>query len=183
MCILCLTEKLWVINFIHDDNYLNEKSESINADILPNFYLRMSRDECGSSSTLYECTVFSKIYFCDILSYIGISDLACSACQLIGLYISYRGPRWMKFWLCKSFLCFVLGINSCTLWLMIAEAWNLKLHIYIYIYIILYYIILYYIYIDTHTHTPECYINVKLKVVNLSCCYCPYINDIALFNV
>ena len=93
MCILCLTEKLWVINFIHDDNYLNEKSESINADILPNFYLRMSRDEFGSSSTLYECTVFSKIYFCDILSYIGISDLACSACQLIGLYISYRGPR------------------------------------------------------------------------------------------
>ena len=50
-------------------------------------------------------------------------------------------------------------------------------------YIYIYYIILYYIYIDTHTHTPECYINVKLKVVNLSCCYCPYINDIALFNV
>ena len=53
---------------------------------------------------------------------------------------------------------------------------------YIYIYIILHYIILY-IYRHTHTHTPECYINVKLKVVNLSCCYCPYINDIALFNV
>ena len=30
MCILCLTEKLWIINFIHDNNYLNKKSELIN---------------------------------------------------------------------------------------------------------------------------------------------------------
>ena len=48
-----------------------------------------------------------------------------------------------------------------------------------YILHILYYTILY---IYRHTHTC-CYINVKLKVVNLSCCYFPYINDIALFNV
>ena len=26
MCILCLTEKLWIINFTHDNNYLNKKS-------------------------------------------------------------------------------------------------------------------------------------------------------------
>ena len=51
----------------------------------------MSRDEFDSSSTLYEYKVFSKIYFGEILSYIGISELACSACQLICLYISYRG--------------------------------------------------------------------------------------------
>ena len=30
MCILCLTEKLWIINFIYDNNYLNKKSELIN---------------------------------------------------------------------------------------------------------------------------------------------------------
>ena len=30
MCIICLTEKLWIINFIHDNNYLNIKSELIN---------------------------------------------------------------------------------------------------------------------------------------------------------
>ena len=30
MCILCLTEKLWIINFIHVNNYLNKKSELIN---------------------------------------------------------------------------------------------------------------------------------------------------------
>ena len=39
----------------------------------------MSSDEFDSSSTLYECIVFSKIYFGYILSYIGISELACSA--------------------------------------------------------------------------------------------------------
>ena len=30
MHILCLTEKLWIINFIHDNNYINKKSELIN---------------------------------------------------------------------------------------------------------------------------------------------------------
>ena len=30
ICILCLTEKLSIINFIHDNNYLNKKSELIN---------------------------------------------------------------------------------------------------------------------------------------------------------
>ena len=30
MRILCLTEKLWIINFIHDNNYLNKQSELIN---------------------------------------------------------------------------------------------------------------------------------------------------------
>ena len=40
----------------------------------------MSRDEFDSSSTLYERIMFSKIYFGDILSYIGISELACNAC-------------------------------------------------------------------------------------------------------
>ena len=29
ICILCLTEELWIINFIHD-NYFNKKSELIN---------------------------------------------------------------------------------------------------------------------------------------------------------
>ena len=29
MCILCLTEMLWIINFINDNNYLNKKSELI----------------------------------------------------------------------------------------------------------------------------------------------------------
>ena len=61
----------------------------------------MSSDEFDSSSTLYECIVFSKIYFGYILSYIGISERACSA--------RYK-------------FVFVLGINSCTLCLMIAEA-------------------------------------------------------------
>ena len=50
----------------------------------------MSRDEFDSSSTLYEWIVFSKIYFGKTLSYIGISELACSACQLISFYMSYR---------------------------------------------------------------------------------------------
>ena len=27
---LCLTEKLWIIDFIHDNNYLKKKSELIN---------------------------------------------------------------------------------------------------------------------------------------------------------
>ena len=27
MYILCLTEKPWIINFIHDNNYFNRKSE------------------------------------------------------------------------------------------------------------------------------------------------------------
>ena len=112
----------------------------------------MSSDEFDSSSTLYECIVFSKIYFGYILSYIGISELACSAgaYQLIGLYMSYRDLSWINFWLCYNFLCFVLGINSCTLCQMIAEAWNFKLHnksylflasnqlLYIYIYIYIY---------------------------------------------
>ena len=41
MCILCLTEKLWITNFIHDNNYINEKSElSINADILTKLLLK-----------------------------------------------------------------------------------------------------------------------------------------------
>ena len=31
----------------------------------------------GSSFTWYECILFSKIYFADILSYIGITELAC----------------------------------------------------------------------------------------------------------
>ena len=43
-----------------------------------------------SSSTLHECKVFSKICFADILSYVGISELACNAFQLNGLYMSYR---------------------------------------------------------------------------------------------
>ena len=30
MCILCLTEKLWILNFIHSNNYLNKKTELIN---------------------------------------------------------------------------------------------------------------------------------------------------------
>ena len=30
MCILCLTEKLWIINFIHDSNYFNKNSELVN---------------------------------------------------------------------------------------------------------------------------------------------------------
>ena len=51
----------------------------------------MSRDEFDNSSTLYEYKVFSKIYFGETLPYLGISELAGSPCQLIGLYISYRG--------------------------------------------------------------------------------------------
>ena len=66
---------------MHGDNYLNKKSGLINADILTSFYLRMSRDEFGSSSTLDECIVCSKFYFGYILSYAGISKLACRACQ------------------------------------------------------------------------------------------------------
>ena len=30
MCKLCLTEKLWIINHINDNNILNKKSELIN---------------------------------------------------------------------------------------------------------------------------------------------------------
>ena len=41
----------------------------------------MSRDEFDSSSTMYECRVLSRIYFGEILSYIGISELDCIACQ------------------------------------------------------------------------------------------------------
>ena len=63
----------------------------MNADILTNFYQRMSRDEFDSSSTLYECIVLSKIYFGEILSYIGICELTSSACQLIGFYMSFIG--------------------------------------------------------------------------------------------
>ena len=48
----------------------------------------MLRDKFDSRFTLYEGIVFSKKFFGDILSYIGISELACSACQLIGLYMS-----------------------------------------------------------------------------------------------
>ena len=90
----------------------------------------MSSDEFDSSSTLYECIVFSKICFAYILSYIGISELACSASayQLIGLYMSYRDLSWINFRLRYNFPCFVLDINSCTLRLLIAEAWNFKLH-------------------------------------------------------
>ena len=97
----------------------------------------MSSDWFDSSSTLYECIMFSKICFGYILSYIGISELACiaNAYQLIGLYMSSRGLSWINFQLCNTFLCFVLGINSYTLCLMIAEVWNFKLHIYIYIHI------------------------------------------------
>ena len=79
MCTLCLTEKRWIIKFIHDNNYLNKKSELIN----------LSRDEFDSISTLYKCIMFSKIYFGDTLSYIGISELACNACQQLGLYVRY----------------------------------------------------------------------------------------------
>ena len=61
----------------------------MNADILTNFYYGMSRDKFDSSSTLYECIVFSKIYFSEALSYIGISEFACNVCLLIGLYVSY----------------------------------------------------------------------------------------------
>ena len=50
----------------------------------------MSRDEFDCSSTLYECT---KIYFGDILPYVGISELACSAYQLIRLYMTERGLK------------------------------------------------------------------------------------------
>ena len=30
VCVLCLSEKLWIINFMHDNNFLNKKSELIN---------------------------------------------------------------------------------------------------------------------------------------------------------
>ena len=39
----------------------------------------MWSDEFESSSTLYECIMFSKICFGYILSAIGISEVACSA--------------------------------------------------------------------------------------------------------
>ena len=44
---------------------------------------------------------------------------------LVNLYIYIY--IYINFQLCYS-LFFVLGINSCTLYLMIAEAWNFKLH-------------------------------------------------------
>ena len=44
----------------------------------------------AATSTLYECKFFSKIYFDDILSYIGIREPTCIACQLISLYMRYR---------------------------------------------------------------------------------------------
>ena len=89
----------------------------------------MSSGEFDSSFILYECIVFSKICFGYIYIYIGISELACSesACQLIGLYMSYRDLSSINVRLSYNFLCFVLGINSCTLCLMVAEAWNFKL--------------------------------------------------------
>ena len=63
MSILCLTEKLWIINFIHDNNYLNKKSELINkCRHINKFLLKDVRDEFDSSSTLYEYKVFSKFF-------------------------------------------------------------------------------------------------------------------------
>ena len=92
MCVLYLTEKLWIISFIHDNNYLHKNSELINkCRHINKHLLKNVKSEFESSPTLYECIVFSKIYFGDILSYIGISELTFSACQLIGLYLSYRG--------------------------------------------------------------------------------------------
>ena len=130
MYILCLTEKFWIINFIHDNNYFNKKSELMNkCRHFSKFFLKnVIEFEFDSSSTLSECIVFSKIYLGYILSYIGIRDLASSttAYQLIGLYMSYRDHSWINFRLYYNFLCFVLGINSFTLCLMITEAWNLK---------------------------------------------------------
>ena len=46
----------------------------------------MSRDEFDSTSTMYECRVLSRVYFGEILSHIGISELACSACQLTDMH-------------------------------------------------------------------------------------------------
>ena len=66
MCILCLIDKLWTINFLHDNNYVNKK---------------MPRDEFDSSSTLYECTELSKFNLVKYLSFLVISELACSACH------------------------------------------------------------------------------------------------------
>ena len=36
LCILCSTEKLWIINFINDENMLNKKSEHLNKHLLRN---------------------------------------------------------------------------------------------------------------------------------------------------
>ena len=70
--------------FVHDRNYLNKKSELVNKCRHSNkFLLKNVKDEFNSSSALYECIVFSKIHSGYILSQIGISELSCSACQLI----------------------------------------------------------------------------------------------------
>ena len=54
-CILCLTGKLWIINFIQDNNYLNKKSKLINkCRHINKFLLKRSRDEFDSSSVLHE---------------------------------------------------------------------------------------------------------------------------------
>ena len=68
-------------------------------------------------------SIFENL-FGKIFSYIG----TYFQCMSIDLSMCYRGVSWMNFPLCYSFLCFVLGINSCTLCLMIAEEWNFKLH-------------------------------------------------------
>ena len=66
--------------------------------------------------------------FGNTLSYRGMSELACISCQLTGFYMSYRVFICIDFRLCYSFVCFVLGINGCTLCLIIAEPWNFKLN-------------------------------------------------------
>ena len=66
----------------------------------------MSRDKFDSSSALSEWIVFSKIYFGDMLSYIGISELACSASELIGLYMKYKGLSLNKFSIMLQFSLF-----------------------------------------------------------------------------
>ena len=66
----------------------------------------MLTDEFDSSSTLYEYKVFLKIYFGEILSYIEISELTCSACQLIGLYVSYWGLSKFFDFITVSFVLF-----------------------------------------------------------------------------
>ena len=50
----------------------------------------MPRYESDSGSILYKCIVFSKNYFGDLLFNIGISELAWSACHLIGICMSFR---------------------------------------------------------------------------------------------
>ena len=112
-CILCLTEKLWIISFINNNNYLNKKSELIN---------KCKRINKCLFKNVRRCIVFSKICFDKILSYIGINELAFIACRLIGLCMGYRALNKINFRLYYSFLCFIVGINSCTICLMTAEA-------------------------------------------------------------